>query len=147
MAFKQSSAVAAGHQNTLTPGGPELVRARFGQPVAVADVAGTRGVIGILPAGTVPAVLYVRADALGTGFKASVGIADSTGAFSADAQDGGGKWITDDTTGVAGGYVQVVPAAFAKVQPVDYDRKILLEVGAAATTGGLFALDVVYANA
>ena len=111
MAFKQTSAVAAGHQNPLTPGGPELVRSRFGQSIAVTDhVVGTKGVIGVLPAGTLPAHLYIRVPtALGAGFKASIGLADANGDISTAADDGGGAWVTDDTTGVAGGYIQMVP--------------------------------------
>lgn len=152
MAFVQKSAVAAGHQNPLTPGGPELVRARFGQPLAAADhEAGRVGVIGALPAGTLPAHLYVRVpQALGAGFKASIGLANAAGTdFSADADDGGAAWVVEDTTGVAGGYVQVVPAAFTKVVPKDYDRKLLLKVVApgTGTPAGLFAVDLVYGNA
>ena len=149
MAFKQTSAVAAGHQNPLTPGGPELVRSRFGQSIAVTDhVVGTKGVIGVLPAGTLPAHLYIRVQtALGAGFKASLGLADASGDISTAADDGGGAWVTDDTTGVAGGYIQVVPAAFAKVVPTDEDRALVLKITAAGTAAGLFSVDLVYANA
>lgn len=152
MAFANKSPVLAGHQTPITPGGPELVRARFGQSLAAADhVAGTVGVIGILPAGTVPVTMYVRAPAaLGTGFKASVGIANAGATdFSTAAADGGEVWVVDNTTGAAGGYAEVTPAAFAKVEPKDVDRQILLKVTApgAATPAGLFAVDLVYANA
>lgn len=150
MAFKTLSPVAAGHQNALTPGGMELVRARFGQQLAVADhVIGTVGVIGVLPAGTLPAKLFVRVpSALGAGFKASIGIANAAGTdFSTADADGGAAWVVDDTTGVAGGYIQVIPAAFAKVVPASTDRPILLKITGAGTTAGLFAADVVYANA
>ena len=149
MAFKQTSAVAAGHQNPLTPGGPELVRSRFGQSIAVTDhVVGTKGVIGVLPAGTLPAHLYIRVPtALGAGFKASIGLADANGDISTAADDGGGAWVTDDTTGVAGGYIQMVPAAFAKVVPTDEDRALVLKITAAGTAAGLFSVDLVYANA
>lgn len=148
MAFKTLSAVAAGHQNPLTPGGPELVRARFGQPLAVADhVVNTKGVIGRLPAGTLPAVLFVRVPAaLGANFKASIGLADANGDISTAADDGGEAWVTDNATGATGGYLQVTPAAFSKVAPKDVDRDIVLKVTGAGTTAGLFTLDVVYAN-
>ena len=101
------------------PGGSELVRSRFGQPLAVADHAvGARGVIGILPAGTLPVSLYIRVPAaLGAGFKASIGLADAAGDISAAADDGGGAWVTDNDAGAAGGYVHLVPAAFAKLVP------------------------------
>ncbi len=149
MAFKQLSAVAAGHQAPITPGGSELVRSRFGQPLAAADhVVGTKGVIGILPAGTLPVTLFIRVPvALGAGFKASIGLADAAGDISTAADDGGAAWVVDDTTGVAGGYVQVVPAAFAKVVPKDEDRRIVLKLTGAGTAAGLFALDVIAANA
>lgn len=149
MAFKQKSAVAAGHQNPLTPGGPELVRARYGQSLAVVDhTIGNRGVIGVLPAGTLPAHLYIRVPtALGAGFKASLGLASADGDISTAADDGGAAWVVDDTTGVAGGYIQVVPAAFAKVAPKDVDRNLVLKITAAGTAAGLFAVDLVYANA
>lgn len=149
MAFKQLSAVAAGHQAPITPSGSELVRSRFGQPLAVADqVLGTKGVIGILPAGTLPVSLFIRVPtALGAGFKASVGLADAAGDISTAADDGGAAWVVDDTTGVAGGYVHLVPAAFAKLVPKDEDRPIVLKVAAAGTAAGLFALDLIYTNA
>ena len=149
MAFKQTSAVAAGHQNPITPGGLELVCARFGQPIAVVDQAvGTKGVIGVLPAGSLPTHLFIRVPAaLGAGFKASVGLADANGDISTAASDGGAAWVTDDTTGVAGGYIQVVPAAFAKIVPMDEDRLLVLKITAAGTAAGLFAVDLVYANA
>jgi hypothetical protein len=103
MAFKQLSAVAAGHQTPITPGGSELVRSRFGQPLAVADHAvGARGVIGILPAGTLPVSLFIRVPAaLGAGFKASIGLADAAGDISAAAD--GGAWVTDNDAGAVGG--------------------------------------------
>lgn len=149
MAFKQTSAVAAGHQNPITPGGLELVCARYGQSLAVVDqVVGTKGVIGILPAGTLPAHLYIRVPtALGAGFKASVGLADAAGDISTAADDGGAAWVVDDTTGAAGGYIQVVPAAFAKIAPTDEDRNLVLKITGAGTAAGLFAVDLVYANA
>lgn len=149
MAFKQLSAVAAGHQAPITPGGSELVRSRFGQPLAVADHAvGTRGVIGILPAGTLPVSLYIRVPAaLGAGFKASIGLADAAGDISTAADDGGGAWVTDNDAGAAGGYVHLVPSAFAKLVPKDEDRRIVLKVTGAGTAAGLFALDLVYTNA
>lgn len=149
MAFKQLSAVAAGHQSPITPGGCELARSRFGQPLAVADhVVGTKGVIGILPAGTLPVSLFIRVPAaLGAGFKASIGLADATGDISTAPEDGGGAWVVDNDAGVAGGYVQLSPAAFAKVQPDDEDRQIILKITGAGTTAGLFALDLIYTNA
>ena len=149
MAFKQLSAVAAGHQAPLTPGGSELGRSRVGQPLAVADHAvGARGVIGILPAGTLPVSLVIRVPAaLGAGFKASIGLADAAGDISAAADDGGGAWVTDNDAGAAGGYVQLVPAAFAKLVPKDEDRRIVLKVTGAGTAAGLFALDLIYTNA
>jgi hypothetical protein len=148
MAFETLSAVAAGYQNAITTGDMDQVCARYGQPLAVADqVVGTRGVIGVLPAGTLPAHLYIRVPAaLGAGFKASIGLADATGDISTAADDGGAAWVTDDTTGVAGGYVQVVPAAFAKVAPKPVDRNLVLKVTGAGTAAGLFAVDLVYSN-
>jgi hypothetical protein len=149
MAFKQLSAVAAGHQAPINPGGSELVRSRFGQPLAVADHAiGARGVIDILPAGTLPVSLFIRVPAaLGAGFKASIGLADAGGDISAAADDGGGAWVTDNDAGAAGGYVHLVPAAFAKLVPKDEDRRIVLKITGAGTAAGLFALDLIYTNA
>ena len=149
MAFKQLSAVAAGHQAPITPGGSELVRSRFGQPLAVADHAvGARGVIGILPAGTLPVSLFIRVPAaLGAGFEASIGLADAAGDISTAADDGGGAWVTDNDAGAAGGYVHLVPAAFAKLVPKDEDRRIVLKVTGAGAAAGLFALDLIYTNA
>ena len=148
MAFKQLSAVAAGHQ------APSPRRLRAGAlalrpALAVADHAvGARGVIGILPAGTLPVSLYIRVPAaLGAGFKASIGLADAAGDISAAADDGGGAWVTDNDAGAAGGYVHLVPAAFAKLVPKDEDRRIVLKVTGAGTAAGLFALDLVYTNA
>lgn len=148
MPFAQKSPVAAGYQQALTPDGSEQVRARFGQAIALADhVVGNRGVIGVLPAGTVPASFFVRVPtALGAGFKASIGLADANGDISTAADDGGAPWLTDDTTGVAGGYVQVAPAAFAKLQPKAFDRQLVLKVTGAGTNVGLFAIDLVYSN-
>jgi len=147
--FKTKSAVAAGHQPALTPSGPEMATGRFGQPIAVVDhVAGTRGVIGVLPAGCLPSMAFVRTEALGAGFKASVGVLDpSTGAISTKAIDGGGAWVVDDTTGAAGGYKQLTPAPFGKVQPSDEDRQLVLEITGAGTAAGLFGFDLVYFNA
>lgn len=148
--FKIKSAVAAGHQQALTPSGPEMATGRFGQPIAVADHAvGTIGVIGVLPAGCLPSMAFVRAaEALGAGFKASLGVLDpTTGAISTKAEDGGGAWVVDDTTGAAGGYKQVTPAAFAKVQPIDEDRQLVLQITGAGTAAGLFGFDLVYFNA
>lgn len=152
MAFANKSAVLAGHQNPITPGGPELVRARFGQPLVAADhTVGRVGVIGVLPAGCLPSELYVRVPAaLGVGFTASIGLANADASdISVAADDGGEAWVAGNTTGAAGGYLQASPAAFAKVAPVDYDRQIVLKIGAAGTgtPTGLFAVDLVYANA
>ena len=148
MAFKQLSAVAAGHQAPITPGGSELVRSRFGQPLAVADHAvGARGVIGILPAGTLPVSLFIRVPAaLGAGFKASIGLADAAGDISAAADDGGGAWVTDNDAGAAGGYVHLVPSAFAKLVSKDEDRHIVLKVTGAGSAAGLLTLDLIYTN-
>ena len=91
---------------------------------------------------------FVRSEALGAGFKASVGVLDpSTGAISTKANDGGGAWVVDDTTGAAGGYKQLAPAPFGKVQPSDEDRQLVLEITGAGTAAGLFGFDLVYFNA
>ena len=74
-------------------------------------------------------------------------VANANGDISTAASDGGAAWVTDDTTGVAGGYIQVVPAAFAKIVPMDEDRLLVLKITAAGTAAGLFAVDLVYANA
>lgn len=152
MAFATKSAVLAGHQNPITPGGPELVVGRFGQPLAAGDhTVGRVGIIGTLPAGTLPVTLFVRVPtALGASFTASIGIANAAGTdFSAAADDGGAAWVVDNVTGAAGGFLQVTPAVFAKVVPKDVDRQILLKITAAGTgtPAGLFAVDLVYANA
>jgi hypothetical protein len=152
MPFTNKSPQLAGYENAITPGGPELVVSRCGQQLVAADhVAGTVGVIGLLPAGTVPVHLYVRAPAaLGAGFTASIGIANAAGTdFSTAAEDGGAAWVVDNNTGAAGGYVQLTPAAFAKVAPKDYDRRVLLKITGVGTgtPAGLLAVDLVYANA
>ncbi|WP_239009389.1 hypothetical protein [Delftia lacustris] len=109
---------------------------------------GARGVIGILPAGTLPVSLFIRVPAaLGAGFKASIGLADAAGDISTAADDGGGAWVTDNDAGAAGGYVHLVPAGFAKLVPKDEDRRIVLKVTGAGTAAGLFALDLIYTNA
>ena len=152
MPFTNKSPQLAGYDNAITPGGPELVVSRCGQQLVAADhVAGTVGVIGVLPAGTLPVHLYVRAPAaLGAGFTASIGIANAAGTdFSTAAEDGGAAWVVDNNTGAAGGYVQLTPAAFAKVAPKDYDRRVLLKITGVGTgtPAGLLAVDLVYANA
>lgn len=152
MAFANKSAVLAGHQNPLTPGGPELVVGSYGQPLVAGDhTVGRVGVIGVLPAGTLPVTLYVRVPtALGANFTASIGIANADATdFSAAADDGGAAWVVDNVTGAAGGYLQVTPAVFAKLVPKDVDRKLLLKITAAGTgtPAGLFAVDLVYRNA
>lgn len=145
MGFKTLSAVAAGYQAPITPAGSELVVGRFMQPVAAAEASGTVGVIGVLPAGCVPLDVFVKADALGTGFKASFGIATPAGTdISTADKDGGSAWITDDTTGAAGGYVRVASAALGKVVPVDYDRAIVIKTGAAAVAAGQVGISLVY---
>ncbi|WP_061290143.1 hypothetical protein, partial [Delftia tsuruhatensis] len=109
---------------------------------------GTRGVIGILPAGMLPVSLYIRVPAaLGAGFKASIGLADAAGDISTAADDGGGAWVTDNDVGAAGGYAHLVPAAFAKLATKDEDRRIILKVSGAGTAAGLFTLDLIYTNA
>ncbi len=151
MAFAQKSAVLAGHQNPITPGGPELVCARFGQPLVAADhVADTLGVVGVLPAGTLPVSFFVRAPAaLGANFAVSIGLANAAGTDISTADDDGGVWVAGNTTGAAGGYIQVVPAGFAKIVPKDVDRKVLVKITTpgTGTPAGLFAVDLVYANA
>lgn len=152
MPFAQKSAVLAGHQTPITPSGMELVRARFGQPLVAADhVVGRAGVVGVLPAGTLPTELYVRVPAaLGANFTASIGLANADASdISVAADDGGAAWVVDNSTGAAGGYMQVSPAVFAKVVPKDYDRKLLLKITAAGTgtPAGMFAVDLVYSNA
>ncbi|ABM32941.1 hypothetical protein QRO08_09780 [Paracidovorax citrulli] len=152
MPFANKSPQLAGYDNAITPGGPELVVSRCGQQLVAADhVAGTVGIIGVLPAGTLPVHLYVRAPAaLGAGFTASIGIANAAGTdFSTAAEDGGAVWVVDNNTGAAGGYVQLTPAAFAKVAPKDYDRRVLLKITGVGTgtPAGLLAVDLVYANA
>jgi hypothetical protein len=148
--FKNRSAVAAGHQNALTPCGPELANARFGQPLEVADHAvGVIGVIGVLPEGCLPTMAFMRvATALGAGFKCSIGVFDpKTGDLSTKPEDGGAAWIVDEATGATGGYKQLTPAAFAKVQPTDYPRPIAVKVTGAGTDAGLLGFDLTYHNA
>ncbi|TYK70282.1 hypothetical protein FSY45_24780 [Comamonas sp. Z1] len=148
-AFKNRSAVASGHQSALTPSGPELANARFGQPVDVSDhVVGVIGVIGVLPEGCLPTVAFVRSEALGVGFKCSIGVLDPiTGDLSTKPEDGGAAWIVDDTTGAAGGYKQVVPVAFGKVQPKGWPRQIAVKVTGPGNAAGLLGFDLTYFNA
>ena len=152
MPFANKSPVLAGHQTPITPGGPEMVVSPCSQALVAADqVAGTVGVIGVLPAGTVPVTAYVRVPtALGAGFTASIGLANAGATdFSAAADDGGAAWIVDNATGATGGYLQVTPTVFNKVQPKDVDRKVLLKITApgTGTPAGIFAVDLVYRNA
>lgn len=145
MGFKNLSAVAAGYQTPITPAGSEVVAGRFMQPVAAAEASGTFGVVGILPAGCVPVDMFVKADALGAGFKASVGLINAAGTdISTAAADGGAAWVTDDTTGVAGGYVRVAAPALGKVEPVDHDRAIVIKLGAAAVAAGQVGISLLY---
>ena len=151
MPFKQLGAVAAGYQNPITPGGPELVAARYGQSLLAVDhTANTRGFIGVLPAGCLPVTMYISVPvALGAGFTASIGLAAADGDISVAADDGGAAWVTGDTTGAAGGYLQVNPSAFAKVVPKDYDRRLVLKVvtPGTGTPAGQFNVNLVYGNA
>lgn len=146
--FKTKSAAAAGHQCAVTPGGPSLAIARFGQPIAVADhVVGVAGVVGVLPAGCLPAYVVIAAPALGAGFKASLGLRDpATGAISTLAADGGAPWVVDDTTGAAGGVVQVMTPAMYAVQPSDENRELVLQVSGAGTAAGLFSVSLALHN-
>lgn len=143
--FKQLSPVAAGYLCALTPSGSELLAGRFMQVVDSSDAVGTVGIVGVLPAGCLPYAVSVKADVLGAGFKASFGLANAAGTdISTAAADGGAAWITDDTTGAAGGYVQVASPALGKVVPVDHDRFIVMKVTGAAVNAGQAGLTLLY---
>lgn len=142
----------------------EVMAVRFAQTLATADLAlNVIGAIAKLPAGHVPCGLKIDADDLDSGTPAlvqSIGVGnlalqDAAGAVSADAAntlistkaaDGGAAWGTGITVGQAGGQVDVLSKALARVQAVDYDRYIVVKTTTAAATAvaGEFGVTLLY---
>lgn len=168
MAFANSNDYLSGRKPVPTSeSGHEVLSTRFEIDMATGDLdLNDIGVIGILPAGHVPVSLLADADDLDSGTPAlvhSFGVGNlanknAAGAASSDAAntlistttaDGGAAWGTGITVGQGGGQVQVLSAAIARVQAVEYDRYIVGKVTTAAATAvaGKLGLTLQYRRA
>lgn len=152
-----------GRKPLITPcGADDTVSVRYSLDLAAADVATQHygGVIGFLPARCVPVALVIDSDDLDSGSPAiaiDVGLGavnETTGAYTDTAIDtntisGGAAWKTGDTTAQAGGATAIVSKALMRVQPSNWDRKILLDVSTAAATGqaGTIGVTLTYRSA
>lgn len=126
MAFAKPNDWAAGRCPAFTPADITVCAPRFRQEVTDAD-KNEIGVIGILPAGCVPAMQMI-VDAYKLGGKIEIGILDEeAGELSHKEEDGGGKWayaveLQADVATVVAPTLKLV-----HVKPVPYDRKIAVK--------------------
>ena len=145
--FKASNDFLVGRKPVPTPAGIETIHQRFDLSLAASDLTlNNIGNIGILPAGCIPVGLVVDSDKLdnGTTLDFSIGVSnasvvdnvqgDTPTDISVLSKDGGAAWGTGVVVSRAGGQVAVFSKALARVQPVDYDRYVVLKATAAAAT-------------
>lgn len=164
MAFSVTNDYLAGRRPVPTPAECTVAAIRYALSLAAADIdnAADFGVIGILPAGYVPTGgIVIDADDMDTGttFAFSVGLgnladqaADGSASagtaantvLSTHARDGGAAWATGITTGQAGGAAVFYSKALARVQPVNYDRYICIDLTGVGTTAGEVGLTLQY---
>jgi len=138
MAFKEPNDFARGARAPVTNSSMELVHARFEQSLNAGET-GT-GIIGVLPAGTVPVQMYVYAPSdLGANFKFDLKLVDGDGAAS--------PWLVNSTYGNTATYVAVtVQPPFASITPSDRDRQVQLDVKTGAASAGTLGVALVYAH-
>lgn len=140
MSTKQS-VICSGAQPAANPMGQETINQPVSVAVATTDIDLNDIVeMWVLPAGCVPVGYELDSTDLDTGtgtIALDFGVIDEVGAVSADAVDGGAKWLTASNLAAAGGIAlhtasAAVSRILAAVQPVDYDRKIGVKVATAA---------------
>lgn len=140
MPFTNSNDYLTGRKPTVFPAGAEVVAVRYPIALVAADLdENDIGAVGILPAGCVPVGVLVDSDDLDT--NAAPAIALSVGVLNGDgddlstaAADGGAAWGTGLTVAQAGGQVQVLSKALARVAATGVDRTVALKVTTAAAT-------------
>jgi len=137
MAFKEPNDFARGSRAAVTNASMELVHARFEQALNAGETG--QGVIGILPAGTVPVQMYVYApSALGANFKFNLDLVDGAGVTT--------PWLVNSTYGSAASYTAVVALPFASATPSDRDRLLRLDIKTAASAAGTLGVALLYAH-
>ena len=155
MPFANSNDFITGRKPLRTPQGAEVVAARFEIDLLTTDlVINDIGVVGMLPAGTVPVALYYDSDDLDINatptVAASVGILNATDtALSTATADCGAVWGSGILTSQAGGQSAVVSKALSRVTSTAADRKIgvLFTAAAATAVAGKLGLTMLYRNA
>ncbi|THJ32404.1 hypothetical protein E8K88_11940 [Lampropedia aestuarii] len=147
MGFQTPNDWITGRKPVPTQSDTNISAPRFVQILAAADSAANNvGVIGILPAGTTPALpLLVDASALGGTAAISIGILNADGNdISTAAVDGGAAWATAVAVADAGA-AQIEPTqALLAVKAAGYDRKIAVKFTAPGAAAGELGLTVAY---
>lgn len=153
MAFTKTNNYISGRNPAESPNGPEVLAARFEQPVLAADlVANNVGKIGILPSGCVPVDVHVDFTDLDSGAGSmvlQVGIVNDAGNdLSTDAADGGGYW--GSTTAASGAaYQRLTPngrgwAAVANDPTTERIVGVKVQAAPATPAAGTLAVTVFY---
>lgn len=145
MSFTNTNDSLTGRKPVITCDCSDVVAERFALDLVAADLdQGDIGAVGILPAGCVPVALLVDSDDLDTHstptIEASVGILNSDGTDLATVFGAG------LTVFQAGGQVQVLSKALARVSATQADRKVGIKFTAAAATkaAGQVGLTLLY---
>ena len=145
MAFATQNDWAAGRKPAITPSDMTVCAPRFEQPIEAAD-KNAIGVVGILPAGCVPALQMIT-DAHNLTGKIEVGILDEElGELSHKEEDGAGKWAFNVEFQAETPTLIEASIKYMHVKPVPYDRKIAVK-GVNLTPAGdgaYFCLTVPY---
>lgn len=153
MAFTNSNDYLTGRKPVLSADSFGLCAVRYALILATADLAlNVIGVIGVLPAGSIPVDILFDSDDLDSNASPAIAwsvaignlaLKDASGTTSSDAAntlistvaaDGGAAWATGVTTSQAGGQAQFCSKAISRVLPVPYDRYIVLKATTAAAT-------------
>lgn len=140
MAFTNTNDYLSGRQPVPTPSGSEVMATRFAISLVAADLdANDIGAVGILPAGCLPVGVLIDSDDLdsnGTPTNVlSIGVLNAAGDdLSTATADGGAVWGSSITVAQAGGQVQVLSKALARVQAASAARTIAVKFTAASAT-------------
>lgn len=152
MSFTNTNDFLTGRKPVVTCDCSDVVAERYSLDLVAADLdAGDIGAVGILPAGCVPVGLLIDSDDLDTHstptIVASVGVLNAAGDdLSTATNDGGAVWGAGITVCQAGGQVQVLSKALARVVATQADRKIAVKFTAASATkqAGQIGLTLLY---
>jgi hypothetical protein len=138
---RASSGFLTGRNPVDTPSNINLAAERFTVGLTTADLAlNSIGAVGILPAGAVP--MFLEIDATDMDSNATPALAFSLGvvnnaetAISTASADGGAAWLTGRQEGRSAGVSGLLTsAAMRAVTPAQVDRKIGVQITAAAAT-------------